>query len=77
MKNASNNLRRTLCNFSGRNRDRNVAVGHCDRRAMREIENELDRTEQSITIRNKTIDRIITWCRSQYTDKCVFTKKES
>ena len=60
MTNASNNLRRTLCNFSGRSKDRNVAVFHSDRRAMLEIENELYGTEQSITIRNKTIDGIIT-----------------
>ena len=63
MTNASNDLRRTLCNFSGRNKDRIVAVCHSDRRAMREIENELDGTEQSITIRNRTIDRIISWYR--------------
>lgn len=77
MTNASNNLRRTLCNCRGSNKDRNVTVCHSDRAAMREIENEMDGTEQSITIRNTTIDRIITWYRSQNTDKCVFTKKES
>ena len=77
MKNGSNNLRRTLCNLSGRNKDRNAAVCHSDRRAMREIENELNGTEQSIAIRNKITDRIINWYRNQLTDKCVFTKKGS
>jgi hypothetical protein len=64
MTNASNDLRRTLCNFSGRSKDGNVAVCHSDRRAMRGIENDLGGTEQSITIRNRPIDRIITWYRS-------------
>jgi 3-dehydroquinate synthase class II len=65
-----------LCDFSGRERDQTVAICHSGRRVMRAIKNELDGEEQSTTIQNKTIDRIMSWYRSQYTDTCVFTEKE-
>jgi hypothetical protein len=66
-----------LCNFSGRDKDQNVAICLSDRRAMRAIENELDEEEQSTAIQNKTSDRTITLYRTQYTDKCLFTETES
>ena len=77
MTNASTYLRRELPNFSTRNKDRNVAVCHSERRTMRAIESELDGGKQSIKIRNKISDRIRTWYRSRRTDKRVFTEKKS